>query len=372
MRILFAFVGGRGHLEPLVPFARAAEDAGHTVAFAAPPLLVPTVEALGFDAFGVGPDAAHSPPERIALREVDLEREEREFGERFAGRGARIRAIGTVALCADWEPDVVVCEETDFGATVAAERLGLPYATVLVIAAGSLVRADIVAEPLNKLRAEHGLPPDPALAMPSRYLVLSPFPPSFRDPAFPLPATAHSIRLHTPEPAPSAGSPVVYFTLGTIFNLESGDLFERVLAGLGELPIEVVATVGSQIDPGELGPLPANVRVEQYVAQSEVLARSGAVVSHGGSGTVVAALAHGLPQVVLPMGADQPLNAARCEKLGVGVVLDAVTATPEAVREAVSVVLSDPAYRSAAERIRDEIAALPGPAYAVTLLEQLS
>jgi MGT family glycosyltransferase len=156
-----------------------------------------------------------------------------------------------------------------------------------------------------------------------------------------------------------------------VFNLESGDLFERVLAGLGELPIEVVATVGSQIDPKELGPLAANVRVEQYVAQSEVLARSGAVVSHGGSGTVVAGLAHGLPQVVLPMGADQPLNAARCEELGVGIVLDAVRATPEQVGEAVSVVLSDPAYRSAAEHIRDEIAALPGPDYAVELLERL-
>jgi UDP:flavonoid glycosyltransferase YjiC (YdhE family) len=372
MRILFAFVGGRGHLEPLVPIARAAQDAGHTVAFAAPPLLVATVEALGFDAFAVGPDAAHSPSARIPLRAVDPAREEREFRERFVARGARIRAIGTIALGADREPDLVVCEETDLGALVAAERLGLPHATVLVMAAGTFVRAEVVAEPLNELRAQHGLPPDPDLAAPSRYLVLSPFPPSFRDPAFPLPATAQSIRLHTPEPAASAGSPVVYFTLGTIFNLESGDLFERVLAGLGELPIEVVATVGSQIDPGELGTLPGNVRVEQFVAQSEVLARSSAVVSHGGSGTVVAALAHGLPQVVLPMGADQPLNAARCEELGVGVVLDAVTVTPDAVREAVSVVLSDPAYRSEAERIRDEIAALPGPGHAVTLLEQLA
>jgi UDP:flavonoid glycosyltransferase YjiC (YdhE family) len=334
-------------------------------------LLAPTVEALGFDALPVGPDAAHSPPRRIALREVDLEREEREFRERFVAGGARIRAIGTVALCADWQPDLVVCEETDLGTVVAAERLGLPHATVLVMAARSFVRAEVVAEPLYELRAQHGLGPDPNLAAPSRYLVLSPFPPSFRDPAFPLPPTGHAIRLSDVKRAPRDGVPVVYFTLGTVFNLESGDLFERVLAGLGELPIEVEATVGSQIDPGELGPLPDNVSVEQYVAQSEVLARSSAVVSHGGSGTVVAALAHGLPQVVLPMGADQPLNAARCEDLGVGVVLDAVSATPEQVREAVSVVLSDPAYRSAAERIKAEIAALPGPDHAVELLERL-
>jgi UDP:flavonoid glycosyltransferase YjiC (YdhE family) len=371
MRILFTFVGGRGHLEPLLPIASAAQVAGHAVAFAAPPLLAPTVEALGLDAFGVGPDAAHSPPRRVPLRDVDLAREEREFSERFAGRGARIRVAGLLALCADWAPDVVVSEETDLGSLVAAERVGVPYATVLVIAAGSFVRPDLVAEPLNQLRSEHRLAPDPGLAMPSRYLVLSPFAPSFRDPAFPLPATAHSVRLHDIEPARGEGTPLVYFTLGTVFNLESGDLFERVLAGLGELPIEVVATLGSQIDPAELGRQPGNVRVEQYVVQTELLARSSAVVSHGGSGTVVGALAHGLPQVVLPMGADQPLNAARCEELGAGVVLDALTATPADVREAVSTVLSDPAYRSAAERIRDEIAALPGPEHAVALLERL-
>ena len=371
MRILFTFVGGRGHLEPLVPIARAASSAGHTVAFAAPSLLVATVEALGFDAFPVGPDAAHSPPVRIPLREVDLEREEREFGERFVAGAARIRANGSAALLTDREPDLVVCEETDLGSMVAAERLGLPCATVLVIAAGSLVRPDVVAEPLDELRAEHGLPPDPELAMPSRYLVLSPFPPSLRDPAFPLPATAHSIRIHETEPGRLEGVPVVYFTLGTVFNLESGDLFERVLAGLGEVPAEVIATVGTQIEPAELGPPPENVTVERFVDPSVLLPRCSAVVSHGGSGTVVAALAHGLPQVVLPMGADQPLNAARCEGLGVGVVLDALTVTPEQVREAVSVVLSEPAYRSAAERIRAEIAALPGPEHAVTLLERL-
>lgn len=369
MRILFTFAGGRGHVEPLVPIARVAEAPGHTVAFAGRPSILPAVEALGFNVFPTE-RARDAPAERIPLRALDARREEREFRDGFADRIARDRATRILALCADWRPDLLVCDETDFGSMIAAERLGLPHASVLVTAPG-FVRPDLIAEPLSALRAEHGLPPDPELAMLSRYLVLSPFPPSFRDPAFPLPATAHAIRLSAVEPAPSDGVPTVYFTLGTVFNLESGDLFERVLAGLRELPIEVVATVGSQIDPVEFGPLPDNVRVERYVDQSAVLPRCTAVVSHGGSGTVTAALTHGLPQLVLPMGADQPLNAARCEKLGVGVVLDAVTATPEAVGEAVSLVLSDPAYRSAAERVRDEIAGLPGPEHAVALLERV-
>ncbi len=89
----------------------------------------------------------------------------------------------------------------DFGALVAAERLGLPYATVLVIAVGSFVRPEVVAAPLNELRAEHGLPPDPDLAMLSRYLVLSLVLPGYRDPAFPLPPTAHAIRPPTLDQA---------------------------------------------------------------------------------------------------------------------------------------------------------------------------
>jgi UDP:flavonoid glycosyltransferase YjiC (YdhE family) len=86
----------------------------------------------------------------------------------------------------------------------------------------------------------------------------------------------------------------------------------------------------------------------------------------------MSALAHGLPMVLVPLGADQPPNAARCAALGVAHVLDAAAATPRDVREAVSRVLEDSAYRLAAARIRDEIAALPGPEHAITLLERLA
>ncbi|HSH81126.1 MAG TPA: nucleotide disphospho-sugar-binding domain-containing protein, partial [Herpetosiphonaceae bacterium] len=119
-------------------------------------------------------------------------------------------------------------------------------------------------------------------------------------------------------------------------------------------------------------PQPANVHIARYIPQSSLLPHCSLVVSHGGSGSVIGALAHGLPMVLIPMGADQPLNAARCADLGVARVLDAVTATPEAAREAAAAVLADPAYRRAAERLRDEIAVLPGPEHAVALLERLA
>jgi UDP:flavonoid glycosyltransferase YjiC (YdhE family) len=379
VRILFTFAGGNGHFHPLNPIARAAEAAGHTVAMTGRPSLVPAIEAAGFTAFPTGKDTG--PPQRIPLRTYSAEREDRDFREGFADRLTRERAPDILALCDEWHPDLLICDETDFGCMIAAERRGLPYASVLVIAAGSFVRHELIAEPLQKVRSDHELPPDPDLIMLSRYLVLSPFPPSIRDPAFPLPPTAHSIRPLVPEPpagdaappwlADLDDAPAVYFTLGTAFNLESGDLFARVLAGLRDLPIQLVVTVGREIDPEEFGPQPGHVHIERYIPQAVLLPHCDVVVSHGGSGSVMGALTHGLPSVLIPLGADQPMNAARCEALGVARVQDAVGLTPESVREAVAALLADATYREHAEHVRKEIAALPGPAHAVELLEQL-
>ena len=167
-------------VDPLVPIARAAETAGHQVAFASRAAYVPEIEALGFRAFTAGPTAV---PERRPLVEYDMEHEERVLREGFAGWAARLHARDVLELCGGYRPDAIVCDEADFGAMVAAERLGVPHASVLVIAAGSFVRRARGGEPLDALRREHGLPPDPELAMLSRHLVLVPFPPSFRDPA---------------------------------------------------------------------------------------------------------------------------------------------------------------------------------------------
>ena len=110
----------------------------------------------------------------------------------------------------------------------------------------------------------------------------------------------------------------------------------------------------------------------RYIPVSLLLPHCALAVTNGGSGTLTAALAHGLPVVVVPTGADQPANAARCAALGLGRVVPAAELTPEAVREAVRAVLADPTYRRNTERLRDEMAALPGPEHAVALLERLA
>lgn len=381
MRMLFTFAGGNGHFLPLMPIAREAVRSGHVVAFAGQTAMVSTIERAGFTAFDTGGATLRTSPEIIPLLQPDIEREEQAIRRGFALRYARERASALLPLCIDWKPDVIVCDEMDFGAMIVAERLGIPHATVIVLAAGAFTRPEVVAESLNVVRAEHGLPPDPDATMPGRDLIISPVPPSFRDPRYLLPATAHAIRPYVLESvvtddAPAwiadlGKMPVVYFTLGTIFNLESGDLFQRVLAGLRDLPVKVVVTVGREIDPAILGDQPPHVRIEQFIPQAALLPHCDLVISHGGSGSVIGSLAYGLPQVLIPMGADQIHNAKRGEELGFARVLDPIAITPEDIREATSAMLADASARKSAQRIAAEIASLPGSDYAVRLLEQV-
>ena len=378
MRFLFTFMGGNGHFAPLAPIARAAQQAGHTVAFGCGPHMAPLVTRAGFDVFPLGAPGSAAAPERLPLRPVDLAREEEEFRERFADGATRRRLPLTLDLCRTWRPDVLVCDEADFGGILAAELYGIPSAVVVVLAAGTFARPGLVGPTLNAIRAEYGLAPDPELGMLNRYLVLSPVPAAYRDPRFPFPKTTHFVRPYTvraPAQPPFAlarpAAPTLYFTLGTIFNTESGDLFARVIAGLRELPVNLVVTLGNEIDPAELGPQPAHVIVRQFIPQHELLPHCDAIVSHAGSGSVLGALAHGLPMLLLPMGADQPMNADRCAQLGVALTLDPLAATPEQVRDAARAILNEARFRSAAERLQAEIAAMPPPESTVALLEEL-
>ncbi|MFD5248095.1 glycosyltransferase [Amycolatopsis sp. NPDC058340] len=375
MRVLFTFAGGNGHFRPLLPLARALDGAGHTIAFTGEPLMVSIVEATGFTAFPSGPNLG-SDGSRRPLLPVDREREDSDLRDGFVRRTAPLRAKDVMALCQGWEPDLLVCDEADHGAMIAAERSGLPHATVLVTAAGVLIRAELIDDALNEVRAANGLPPQRNLEMAYRHLVLSPFPASFRDPRFPLPPTARPFHSPLPGrgPAPEwhvEGRRTVYFTLGTIFNTESGDLFTRALAGLREVDATCVVTVGNLIDPAEFGPQPEHIHLTRYLPQDDVLPYCDAVLSHGGSGSLLGAIAHGLPMALLPMGADQPHNGDRVTELGLGVVLDVIDATARDIRDAVTTVLTEPSYRETAGRLRDEVTAYPAPEKMVPLLEGL-
>lgn len=257
-----------------------------------------------------------------------------------------------------WRADAIVWESCDLAGPLAAAVLGVPsinhsFGTMVTLA--SLQRG---AEAVAPLWRAAGLEPDPyAGAFQGLYLDLSP--PSF---AWERPlGNSRSLRPVGPAAQPlewvtDLNRPLVYATLGTVHNAPK--LFRTLLDGL-DTGVAAILTVGRNVDPEDLVPIPENVRVERFVPQGQVLPGCEAVVSHGGSGTTLAALAHGLPLVLVPQGADQFDNAARAERAGAAVVLRPGEVTAAAVRDAVRRVLEEPAFRTGAEAVRTEIEAMP-------------
>jgi UDP:flavonoid glycosyltransferase YjiC (YdhE family) len=240
-------------------------------------------------------------------------------------------------------------------------------------------RASLVPQ-LDDLRATVGLPPDPDASMLFRYLYFVCDPPQLRSAGMILPPTAHEVRLifdrSGDEGLPGwvaelPARPTVYATLGTGLN-HTPKLIEAILEDLRAEPLTLILTVGRDRDPAEFGAQPANVHIERYIPQSLILPRCHVVVSHCGSGTMRAALDAGLPLVNVPIAADQPENAARCDALGVSRTVGVSEYTPGAIRAAVRAVLAEPRYRERAQEMRAAIRAMPDPEHAVALLERLA
>jgi MGT family glycosyltransferase len=166
--------------------------------------------------------------------------------------------------------------------------------------------------------------------------------------------------------------PLVYLSFGTVLPKDGyPDMYRAAIDALAGLPIRLLVTIGRDADPAELGGLPPWVHVERWVPQAAVMPHAKAMVGHGGAGTTLAALAGGVPQVLLPVFADQPINAARVAEFGAGLALEMTPDGLGRLRAAVSEALEDPRYRSAARRVADEIALLPPVDEAVGLLESV-
>jgi len=157
----------------------------------------------------------------------------------------------------------------------------------------------------------------------------------------------------------------VHLTLGTIF-ADAPGVLEAAVAGLRELPVNLVVTVGPQGDPARFGPQPPHVRVERYVPHELLLPVCDLLVDHAGAGILLAGFRHGLPQLLLPQGIDQFGNADAARKAGAALSLTEVTA--EDVAEAAQRLLDEPGFAVAARAVQAEIADMPSADETVALL----
>ena len=282
----------------------------------------------------------------------------------------------------EWKPDLILRESAEYASAIVGEEHDIPHARVAVSLAVGEEQALAIAGPvLDERRA--GIA---ERIRASPYLSL--FPASLEDPEAGRPAVTYSFRdpaeRRSAAPLPDwwgeDTDPLVYVSFGSQVGAMpiAGPIFAAVFEAVAGLPARVLLTVGRETSADTFSRPPGNVHVERWIPQADVFGHAGAVVCHGGSGTTLGALAAGLPLVVVPLFADQPDNARRVAAIGAGVAVEPGDEAPRepvrstidtsALRAAIEAVLADPAYRRSAERVADEMRALPPTDAALAIL----
>jgi MGT family glycosyltransferase len=418
-RFLFATYSATGHVAPFEPVARELVARGHEVdwytgerhrdrllAAGATPVIVrraATVDAAELDA---------RLPDRAGRTGLDL--------LRFDVRNVFLAPIpGQVAdlqaHLAHRPADVLLADHAlSPAALILEERLGLPWAslgvTALMVAGhdlapfglglapargvagrlrnrvlGATVRRVVHAgldREYHAIRARLGALPiaEGLFDFNPPHLHLQPTVPSFEYPrrAMPqsvrfvgplLPAAPQGFRLPSWWGELGSGHPVVVVTQGTVAT-DPEDLLLPALRALAKEDVLTIGVTGGS-DPAELGPLPANARVERFVPFAELLPHASALVTNGGYGGLQFALAHGVPLVAAGATEEKPELVARVSWCGAGVGIRAKRPGAQRLRQAVRAVLDDPAYGARALAIAAEMAAHDAPAEAADALEAL-
>jgi UDP-N-acetylglucosamine:LPS N-acetylglucosamine transferase len=358
MKVLFTAQPDDGHLLPLMPLADAFRAQGHTVLFATGPEGHRLVEGSGHHVRSAGLSRAQRLNLAAHLRAPGLQpRDLATFalGTLFTRLCAPQMTADLLSLSQEYPADLLIHESAEFAAPLVSALTGEPA----VHHSYGVLRPEplqaMATEAMASVWDSFGLPMPPHAGMFSHgYLDVCP--PSlqaahidrYRDVRLAIRSVSRSAK-YTESP------PLVLITVGTVFHRTPG-LIESLLAACGSLPAQVLCTTGPGTDPLALA-VPANATVVEYVPLAQMLPRCSVVVSHGGSGTMLGALAHGIPLVLLPQGADQFINAEAVSAAGAGLLVNA----PTEVTAAVLTALTDPAVRSVAEDLAREIAALPDP-----------
>ena len=169
------------------------------------------------------------------------------------------------------------------------------------------------------------------------------------------------------EIQPDTARPVVYVSLGTLFNADP-QFYRHCVEAFRDEPVQVVVSLGSRVRAAELGPLPANVAAAAFVPQLEVLRRASAFVTHGGMNSVSESLRMGVPMATVPQMGEQEIVSRRVEQVGAGVYLAKADVSPDTLRRSVRRLLEEPRFRAEAARVGQTLLAAGGTAKAATLV----
>jgi zeaxanthin glucosyltransferase len=166
------------------------------------------------------------------------------------------------------------------------------------------------------------------------------------------------------------GEPLIYASMGTVLNGRV-DVFRTIVAALAKhRDLQLVLSVGDQIDPEQIGRVPDNAIIVKRAPQLEILKRASVCITHAGLNTVLESLTQGVPQLAIPVTFDQPGVAARIADKQTGVVASLDKLTADHLSTLLDEVLTDPSYRDNAGKLQKAISEANGLSVAANLVEE--
>ncbi|MGE8207627.1 macrolide family glycosyltransferase [Heyndrickxia sp. NPDC080065] len=148
------------------------------------------------------------------------------------------------------------------------------------------------------------------------------------------------------------GKSPIYISLGTVLN-QAIDFYKLCFKALGNTDYSVVMSIGNKVQVSDLGEIPKNFVVKNYVPQTELLKYTKLFITHGGMNSTNEGLYYGVPLIVIPQSADQPIIAGQVAKIEAGIQLQMQSLTANQLREAVDHVLNQPSFHNAVANIKE-------------------
>ncbi|MEQ4720121.1 glycosyltransferase [Nonomuraea sp. B19D2] len=363
MRVLFTSVPLVGHLFPMVPLAWALRSRGDDVLVACPTerfssTVTTTGLPVGLIDAGIGPDE-YAKASAVEGAGEQLATAIEESGRAWGALSARISA-GMGELADDFRPDLVISEPCEYAGRLAAYERDIPWIEHSWALPGLPAYAAAARTALGGATA--------GAALPAPSATIHPCPPSLtEDPA------AIAMR-YVPYNGPARlqqwhrkgqGRPRALVTFGSLLldraHVDPRKLVTKLVESLTEAGFELVLGLDEGL-AASLRPWPEHVLHAGWVTLNLALPHCDLVIHHGGSGTAMAALVSGVPQLIVPQATDQFVTAETLASSGAALGLTPEEDAPDMVAAHARRLLSEPVFRKRAAELAAEMAALPAPA----------
>ena len=386
-KIVFFCIPAHGHTNPTLGVVRELVRRGHQVKYYSYEPFRAVIEAAGADF--VPCDAYDA---QLGLTPRDGER----IGKDLAF-STHVLVETTLALndmvCRDmaaWQPDCIVADSMAAWGKAVALKLGIPFVSSTTTFAFNQESAKIMKQSFRELLAFFTAMPK--INKDVRRLQATGYPVKSVLDLIQNDQNTHTIVYTSPEFQPCAESfsdkyafvgpsvrpareqvtktheKLVYVSMGTVVN-DRLALYRNCIAALAGENVQVILSVGDQVDIAALGPLPENVSVYSKVDQIAVLEQADAFLSHCGMNSASESLYYGVPLLCYPQTKEQGGVAARVTALGAGIMLE--NPSQSAIKDAVKLLLSDTKIKANAEEIASSFHRCTGPIAAADKIEQV-